>query len=72
MVTVFLQAQQADYFQNMMSTMGKLFAEAIKIGKMIENGLKTGRILSHAAFKATSPDVQNGSEGLINGNGREE
>ncbi|XP_070016391.1 uncharacterized protein [Nicotiana sylvestris] len=72
MVTVFLQAQEADYFQNMMSAMGKPFAEAIKIGEMVENGLKKGRILSHAAFKATSPDVQNGSEGLMNRNGSEE
>ncbi|XP_070022212.1 uncharacterized protein [Nicotiana sylvestris] len=42
MVTVFLQAQEADYFQNMMSAMGKPFAESIKIGEMVENGLKTG------------------------------
>ncbi|XP_070022365.1 uncharacterized protein [Nicotiana sylvestris] len=34
MVTVFLQAQEADHFQNMMSAMGKPFAEAIKIGEM--------------------------------------
>ncbi|XP_070022534.1 uncharacterized protein [Nicotiana sylvestris] len=54
MVTIFLQAQEADYFQNMMAVVGKQFAEAIKIGEMIENGLKTGRILSRAAFKATS------------------
>ncbi|XP_070015876.1 uncharacterized protein [Nicotiana sylvestris] len=60
MVTVFLQAQEADYFQNMMSVVGKPFAEAIKIGEMVENDLKTGRILSHVAFKATSPDVKNG------------
>nr|XP_033512358.1 uncharacterized protein LOC117277052 [Nicotiana tomentosiformis] len=36
MVNVFLQAQEADYFQNMMYAMGKPFAEAIKIGQMIE------------------------------------
>ncbi|XP_070041209.1 uncharacterized protein [Nicotiana tomentosiformis] len=42
MVNVFLQAQEADYFQNVMSAMGKPFAEATKIGEMIENGLKTG------------------------------
>ncbi|XP_070020757.1 uncharacterized protein [Nicotiana sylvestris] len=72
MVTVFLQAQKVDYFQNMMSVMGKPFAEAIKIGEMVENGLKTGRILSHAAFKATSQAAQNGLEGLMNNNGNEE
>ncbi|XP_070008066.1 uncharacterized protein [Nicotiana sylvestris] len=42
MATIFLQAQEADYFQNMMSVMGKSFVEAIKIGKMVENGLETG------------------------------
>ncbi|XP_070005984.1 uncharacterized protein [Nicotiana sylvestris] len=54
-------AQEADYFQNMMAAIGKPFAEAIKIGEMEKNGLKTGRILSHVSFKATSPDVENGS-----------
>uniref|UniRef100_A0A1S3ZGJ4 Retrotransposon gag domain-containing protein n=1 Tax=Nicotiana tabacum TaxID=4097 RepID=A0A1S3ZGJ4_TOBAC len=38
MVTVFLQAQEADYFQNMMSAMGKPFAKAIKIGEMAIQG----------------------------------
>nr|XP_009769982.1 PREDICTED: uncharacterized protein LOC104220748 [Nicotiana sylvestris] len=40
MVMVFLQAQEVDYFQNMMSVVGKPFAEAIKIGEMVENCLK--------------------------------
>ncbi|XP_070049145.1 uncharacterized protein [Nicotiana tomentosiformis] len=71
MVTVFLQAQEADYFQNMMSAMGERFAEAIKIREMVDNGLKMGRILSHGAFKATSQAIPNGSEGLINRNMRE-
>ncbi|XP_070039141.1 uncharacterized protein [Nicotiana tomentosiformis] len=57
MVNVFLQAQEADYFQNMMSAMGKLFAKAIKIGEMVENGLKTSRIISQSAFRATSQAI---------------
>ncbi|XP_070055131.1 uncharacterized protein [Nicotiana tomentosiformis] len=60
LVTVFLQAQEADYFQNMMSAMGKPFAEAIKIWEMVENGLKTGWILSQVTFKATSQSIHNG------------
>jgi len=40
MVTIFPQAQEADYFQNMMSAMGNQFAEAIKIGEIVKNGLK--------------------------------
>ncbi|XP_019238266.1 PREDICTED: uncharacterized protein LOC109218358 [Nicotiana attenuata] len=38
----------------MMSARGRPFAEAIKIGEMVENGLKTGRIVSQAALKATT------------------
>ncbi|XP_070015245.1 uncharacterized protein [Nicotiana sylvestris] len=66
MVSVFLQAQEADYYQNMMSAMGKTFAEAIKIGEMVENYLKTGRILSQFTIKATSHAIQGGSEGVEN------
>ncbi|XP_019251311.1 PREDICTED: uncharacterized protein LOC109230246 [Nicotiana attenuata] len=51
---------------NMMSAMGRPFAEAIKIGEMVENGLKTGRIVSQAALKATTQAIQNGSGGLAN------
>ncbi|XP_070007809.1 uncharacterized protein [Nicotiana sylvestris] len=72
MVTVFLQAQEADYFQNMMSAMGKSFAEAIKIGEMVENGLKMGRILSQSAIRATSQAIQGGSGGIAKGKKREE
>ncbi|XP_070017497.1 uncharacterized protein [Nicotiana sylvestris] len=41
-VSIFLQAKEADYFQSMTSAMGKSFAEAIKIGEMVENSLKIG------------------------------
>ncbi|XP_070036984.1 uncharacterized protein [Nicotiana tomentosiformis] len=54
MVTIFLQNQEANYFQNMMYSIGKPFTEAIKIGEMVENGLKSGRILSQSALRATS------------------
>ncbi|XP_075110514.1 uncharacterized protein LOC142181509 [Nicotiana tabacum] len=57
MVSVFLQAQEADYFQNMMPAMGMLFAEAINIVEMVENGMKTGRILSQSAIRATSQAI---------------
>ncbi|XP_070032927.1 uncharacterized protein [Nicotiana tomentosiformis] len=45
LITIFLEAQEPDYFQNMMSAMSRPFAEAIKIGEMVKNGLKTDRIL---------------------------
>lgn len=40
MITVFLQAQEPDYFKNMMSAMGKSFAKSNKIGEMVENSFK--------------------------------
>nr|XP_009617114.1 uncharacterized protein LOC104109498 [Nicotiana tomentosiformis] len=58
LITAFLQAQESDYFQNMMSTVGKSFSEAIKIGEMVENGRKTGRILSQVVLKAVTQAVQ--------------
>ncbi|XP_070048898.1 uncharacterized protein [Nicotiana tomentosiformis] len=58
LIIVFLQAQEPDYFQNMMFVMGKSFSNAIKIGEMIENGLKTGKIISQVVLKATSQVVQ--------------
>nr|XP_016445893.1 PREDICTED: uncharacterized protein LOC107771083 [Nicotiana tabacum] len=72
MVTIFLQAQEPDYFQNMMSSMGKPFAEAIKIEEMVENGLKMGRILSQSAIRATSQAIQGGSGGMAKGKKKEE
>ncbi|XP_070015068.1 uncharacterized protein [Nicotiana sylvestris] len=72
MVSVFLQAQEVDYFQNMMSTKGKSFAKAIKIGEMVENDLKMGRILSQSAIRATSQAIQSGSRGATNRKKKEE
>ncbi|XP_070030575.1 uncharacterized protein [Nicotiana sylvestris] len=72
MVSVFLQSQEADYFQNMMSAMGKPFAEAIKIGEMVKNGLKTGCILSQSTIRATSQAIQSGSGGVANRKKKEE
>ncbi|XP_019248549.1 PREDICTED: extensin-3-like [Nicotiana attenuata] len=52
--------------------MGKPFAEAIKIGEMVENGLKTGPIMSQSAIRATSQDIQSGSGGVANRKKKEE
>ncbi|XP_070014732.1 uncharacterized protein [Nicotiana sylvestris] len=72
LITVFLEAQEPDYFQNMMSAMGRPFAEAIKIGEMVENSLKTGRIVSQAALKATTQAIQNGLGSFANRKKRDE
>ncbi|XP_070041235.1 uncharacterized protein [Nicotiana tomentosiformis] len=57
LITVFLQAQDHDYFQNMMSAMGRPFADAIKIGEVVENGLDTGRIISQVAIKVSTQEI---------------
>ncbi|XP_070054854.1 uncharacterized protein [Nicotiana tomentosiformis] len=72
LITIFLEAQDPDYIQNMMSTMGRPFAEAIKIGEMVKNGLKTSRIVSQATFKATTQAIQNGSGSFANRKKRDE
>ncbi|XP_070046849.1 uncharacterized protein [Nicotiana tomentosiformis] len=66
LITVFLQAQEPDYFQNIMSAMGRPFAEAIKIGDMVENGLKSGLIISQDTLKASIQEIQNRSDNLAN------
>ncbi|XP_075113020.1 uncharacterized protein LOC142182634 [Nicotiana tabacum] len=68
LITVFLQAQEPDYFQNMVSTVGKSFSEAIKMGEMVENGLKTGKIISQAALKAATQAVRVESDNLSDTN----
>ncbi|XP_019242027.1 PREDICTED: uncharacterized protein LOC109222075 [Nicotiana attenuata] len=52
--------------------MGKSFAEAIKIGEMVKNGLKTGQILSQSAIRATSQAIQGGTGGVAKGKKKEE
>ncbi|KAK4733719.1 hypothetical protein R3W88_007980 [Solanum pinnatisectum] len=54
MIDVFLQAQELDYFHYLLSVVVKIFAEVIKIGEMVENGIKSGKIISQAALKATT------------------
>ncbi|XP_070022567.1 uncharacterized protein [Nicotiana sylvestris] len=72
LITVFLQVQEPDYFQNMMSAVGKSFSEAIKMGEMVENGLKTGRIISQAVLKAATQAVQIESDNFSDSNEKDE
>ncbi|XP_070047341.1 uncharacterized protein [Nicotiana tomentosiformis] len=72
LITVFLQAQEPDYFQNMMSAVGKSFSKAIKIGEMVENGLKTGKIISQAVLKAATKAVQIESDNFSDTNEKDE
>jgi len=71
MIDVFLQAQEPDYFHYLLSAVGKTFTEVIKVGEMVENGIRSGKIVSQAALKATTQALQNGS-GNIGGKKRRE
>ncbi|XP_027767963.1 uncharacterized protein LOC114074305 [Solanum pennellii] len=62
LVDIFIKAQDPDYFHHLTAAMGRPFHTAIKIGEMVESGLKTGRIVSQAAIKATTQAIQ-GSRG---------
>ena len=41
LVEVFIQAQDETYFQHLLPEMGKSFMEVLKMGEMIEDGIKT-------------------------------
>ncbi|XP_055800400.1 uncharacterized protein LOC129869824 [Solanum dulcamara] len=64
MIDVFLQAQEPDYFHYLLSVVGKTFTKVIKIEEMVENGIKSGNIVSQAVLKATIQVIKNGSESL--------
>ena len=66
LIVVFIQAQEPDYFHYLLAVMGKPFAEAIKIGEMVENGIKSGKIVSQAAIRATTQAIQSGSGNFTN------
>ncbi|KAM3323108.1 hypothetical protein P3S67_004259 [Capsicum chacoense] len=60
-VEVFIQAQDKTYYQHLLPALGKPFIEVLKMGEMIEEGIKTGRIVSFATLKATTQVIQKGS-----------
>ncbi|KAM3235654.1 hypothetical protein P3L10_015691 [Capsicum annuum] len=71
MIDIFLQAQEHNYFHHLLSTIGRTFAEVIKVGEMVENGIKSGKIISQASLKATTQEIQSGSRSF-SGNKRKE
>ena len=63
MVTFFIQALEPEYYERLVTMGGKTFAEVIKAGDMIEDGIKTGRITSLAVLQSTSRAIQTGALG---------
>ena len=66
LIDVFLQAQEPDYFHYRLVAIGKPFAEAIKIGEMVDIGIKSGMIVSQAAIRSTTQAIQSGSANFTN------
>ena len=66
LIDVFLQAQEPDYFHYLLAAMGKPFAEAIKIGEMVENDIKSGKIVSQEAIRDTTQEMKSGSGNFTN------
>ncbi|XP_049388071.1 uncharacterized protein LOC125852375 [Solanum stenotomum] len=63
MITYFIQAQDSEYYERMVTMGGKTFAEVIKAGEMIEDGLKTGRIASYTSSQFANRAYQTSSFG---------
>ncbi|XP_070022664.1 uncharacterized protein [Nicotiana sylvestris] len=65
MVEYFLQALGPTYFGHLISAIGKSFSEVVKMGGMVEEWLKSSKIMSYSAIKATTEAIQNGTGGVI-------
>ncbi|XP_070014861.1 uncharacterized protein [Nicotiana sylvestris] len=63
MVDYFFQALEPTYFSHLVSAIGKSFNEVVKMGGMVEEGLKSNKIMSYSAIKATTQAIQNGTGG---------
>jgi len=64
MVDYFLQALEPTYYAHLVSAVGKSFNEVVKMGGMVEEGLKTNKIMSYSAIKATTQAIQGGVGGI--------
>ncbi|PHT70839.1 hypothetical protein T459_25943 [Capsicum annuum] len=70
-VETFIQAQDETYYQHLLPALGNPFIEVLKTREMIEDGIKTGRIVIFATLKATTQAIQKGS-GSVGGKKNEE
>ncbi|XP_070017965.1 uncharacterized protein [Nicotiana sylvestris] len=65
MVEYFLQALEPTYFIHLISAIGKSFNEVVKMGGMVEEGIKSSKIMSYSAIKTTTQAIQKGTGGVI-------
>ncbi|XP_070030531.1 uncharacterized protein [Nicotiana sylvestris] len=72
MVDYFLQALEPTYFSHLVSVVGKSFNEVVKMGGMVEEGLKSNKIMSYSSIKETTQAIQGGARGIIGKKKRED
>jgi len=72
MVDYFLQTLDPTYFGYLVTTVGKYFNEVVKIGVMIEKGLRSDKILNYSALLATTQAIQSGTGGALGRKKKEE
>ncbi|XP_070014968.1 uncharacterized protein [Nicotiana sylvestris] len=65
MVEHFLQALEPTYLGHLILAIGKSFNKVVKIGGIVEEGLKSIKIISYSAIKATTHAIQNGTGGVL-------
>jgi len=65
MVDYFLQALEPTYFGHLVTSVGKSFNEVVKMGGMVEEGLRSNKIMSYSAIKATTQAIQSGTGGAL-------
>ena len=53
-VEVFVRVQDSKYYDRIMLLVGAKFAEIVKIGETIDDGLKSGKIVRVAAWPGSS------------------
>ncbi|XP_070020801.1 uncharacterized protein [Nicotiana sylvestris] len=63
-VEYFLQALEPTYFGHLISAIGKPFNDVVKMGEMVEEGLRSSKIVSYSTLKATTQAIQNDTGSL--------
>ncbi|XP_070021259.1 uncharacterized protein [Nicotiana sylvestris] len=65
MVGYFLQAQDPTYFRHLITAVGMPFNDVVKMGEMVEDELKSSKIMSYSALKATTQAIPNNIGSLL-------
>ena len=65
MAEYFLQALEPTYSGHLISAIGKSFNDVVKMGGIVEEGLKSSKIMSYFAIKATTQAIQSGTGILL-------